>query len=131
MLAGIDKAELIFNLVFFISVSSVLLQGTTLAYIGRLLHVILPASSKRKDGTNALEHIRSHMQDFLIGDSSQIAGKKIVELKIPLSIHIMSIKRGELFIQPVGSTKLKAGDVVYILADDEIALNIAKSYLSE
>lgn len=131
MLAGIDKAELIFNLVFFISVSSVILQGTTLAYIGRLLHVILPASSKRKDGTNALEHIRSHMQDFLIGDSSQIAGKKIVELRIPLSIHIMSIKRGELFIQPVGSTKLKVGDVVYILADDEKALNIAKSYLSE
>jgi len=102
-----------------------------LAYIGRLLHVVLPASTKRKDGTNALEYYRSHMEDFLIGESSAVAGKKIVELNIPLSIHIMSIKRGELFIQPVGSTKFKAGDIVYILADDEKALGIAKSYLAE
>lgn len=131
MLAGIEKAELIFNLVFFISVTSVLLQGTSLAYIGRLLHVVLPVSSKRKDGTNALEYYRSHMQDFLIGESSTVAGKKIVDLNIPLSIHIMSIKRGELFIQPVGSTKFRVGDIVYILADDEKALGIAKSYLSE
>jgi cell volume regulation protein A len=131
MLAGIDKAELIFNLVFFISVSSVLLQGTTLAYIGRLLHVVLPASSKRKDGTNALEYYRSHMQDFQIAEASAVAGKKIVDLNIPLSIHIMSIKRGELFIQPVGSTKFKGGDIVYILADDEKALGLARSYLSE
>lgn len=131
MLAGLEKAELIFNLVFFISVSSVLLQGTSLAYIGRLLHVVLPASTKRKDGTNALEHIRSHMQEFVIQPTSPIAGKKIVELNIPLTIHIMSIKRGELFIQPVGSTSFNAGDIVYILADDEKALGIAKSYLAE
>lgn len=131
ILAGLEKAELIFNLVFFISVTSVLLQGTSLAYIGRLLHVVLPASSKRKDGTNALEYYRSHMQDFFIEEFSAVAGKKIVDLDIPLSIHIMSIKRGELFIQPVGSTKFKSGDIVYILADDEKALGIAKSYFAE
>jgi cell volume regulation protein A len=33
LLAGIPKAELIFNLVFFISISFVLLQGTTLSYV--------------------------------------------------------------------------------------------------
>ena len=37
LMAGIGKAEIIFNLVFFISVTSVLLQGTTLAYVAKLL----------------------------------------------------------------------------------------------
>jgi len=128
LLAGLDKANMIFNLVFFISVSSVLLQGTSMAFIGRLLHVVLPASQKQKDGTNALEHHRSHMIEFTIQEFSPVTDKKIVDLGIPLSVNIMAIKRGDLFIQPVGSTSLKEKDVIYILADDEIALNIANKY---
>jgi cell volume regulation protein A len=125
MLAGLAKADMIFNLVFFISVTSVLLQGTTLAFVGKLLHVVLPASAKRKDGTNALEYVRSEMKEIRVPDSSTVVGKKIVELDIPLSIHIMSIKRGDIFIQPVGSTRIKADDTIFILADDEKALEIA------
>lgn len=127
MLAGLEKADTIFNLVFFISVSSVLLQGTTLASIGKLLHVVLPALVKRKDGTNALEYYRAEMKEFIIQGSSPVAGKKIVDLGIPLSIHIMSIKRGDQFIQPVGSTRIIAEDVIYILADDQKALDIANN----
>jgi cell volume regulation protein A len=126
MLAGIDKADNIFNLVFFISVSSVLLQGTSLPIVARWLHVSLPTSLKRKDGTNALEHIRSEMKEYMISSTSRVVGKKIVEMNIPVSIHIMSIKRGDHYIQPVGSTRIKAHDIIYILADDEKSLIIAQ-----
>src|SRR5438046_4408534 len=50
LLAGIAKADLIFNLVFFISMTSVLLQGTTLSYVAKLLHVTVPAKAKRRIG---------------------------------------------------------------------------------
>lgn len=39
LLAGIDKADMIFNIVFFVSVSSVLLQGTTLGIVAKWLGV--------------------------------------------------------------------------------------------
>src|SRR5688500_8344317 len=48
LIAGIPAAHNIFNLVFFISVSSVLLQGTTLPMIARWLHVSVPEKLKRK-----------------------------------------------------------------------------------
>ncbi len=47
MIAGLEKSEMIFNLVFFISITSVLAQGTTLAYVAKLLHVVTPAKAKR------------------------------------------------------------------------------------
>ena len=43
MIAGVPKAETIFNLVFFIVLTSVLLQGTTLSRIARWLGVSAPA----------------------------------------------------------------------------------------
>ena len=39
MIAGLDKAGMIFNLVFFISITSVLLQGTTLPIMAKWLRV--------------------------------------------------------------------------------------------
>jgi cell volume regulation protein A len=39
MIAGQPKSDIIFNLFFFISLTSVLLQGTTLSFVARLLHV--------------------------------------------------------------------------------------------
>src|SRR5690606_20828883 len=39
LLAGIEKANMIFNIVFFISVTSVLIQGTTLSIVAKWLKV--------------------------------------------------------------------------------------------
>src|SRR5687768_1471755 len=47
LLANIEYAHMIFHLVFFISVSSVLLQGTTLPFVAKWLHVNVPEKIKR------------------------------------------------------------------------------------
>jgi cell volume regulation protein A len=128
LIAGLEKAELIFNLVFFISVTSVLFQGTTLAYVANLLHVALPATVKRRDPSIAREHVRSEMHQIELPPTSNAIGKKIVDLNIPLSVHIMSIKRDGEYIQPIGSTTFLVGDVLYVLADNKEAL--AQAYES-
>jgi cell volume regulation protein A len=122
LLAGLEQAETIFNLVFFISVTSVLLQGTTLPFVANLLHVAQAGASKKKDGTNAKEYIRSELKEIVISPDSTAVGKPIVYLKIPLSVHIIYIKREGHYIQPVGSTRILANDSIYVLADNEKAL---------
>src|SRR5690606_31170781 len=47
LLAGIDKADMIFNIVFFISVTSVIIQGTTLSIVAKWLNVALPEKVKK------------------------------------------------------------------------------------
>ena len=63
LLAGIPKAGLIFNLVFFISITSVLLQGTTLSYMARLLHLTVPLKAKKRIGLDfeSTDKIKSGM----------------------------------------------------------------------
>jgi cell volume regulation protein A len=43
LLAGLSKASFLFDLVFFVVLASVLLQGTTVAFVARWLGVIAPA----------------------------------------------------------------------------------------
>jgi cell volume regulation protein A len=47
LLAGLTKSDLIFHLVFFISASSVLLQGYTLPLVARWLKVTVPDKAKK------------------------------------------------------------------------------------
>ena len=124
MIAGLPKADMIFNLVFFISVTSVLLQGTTLSYVAKLLHVAVPANVKRRIGLDfeLTDKIKSEMQEFTLPEGSKACGKKIVDLHLPSTITIMAIKRGDVFISPNGSTRLLANDYLYILAEDKQAL---------
>jgi cell volume regulation protein A len=121
MIAGLPKAEIIFNLVFFISVTSVLLQGTTLSYIAKLLHVSVPKKVKRRMGVDMeiLEIEKSEMVEIEIEPTSGIIGRKVVTLGFPKASHIMTIKRGEKYIMPVGSTILLGGDKLFILAEDK------------
>jgi cell volume regulation protein A len=124
LIAGLPKAELIFNLVFFISVTSVLIQGTTLSYVAKLLHVAVPEKVRRRMGVDMdiLEIEKSEMREIVVDLNSTTVGKKIVMLGIPKSVHIMTIKRDDKYIVPVGSTTLFGGDKLLILAEDKKAL---------
>ncbi len=132
LLAGIPKADLIFNLVFFISITSVVLQGTTLAYVARLLHVAVPAKAKRRVGIDfeSTDKIKSEMQEIILMENSKAVGKRIVELMIPATVNILAIKRADVYIAPNGSTKLQANDILYLLAEDKRSLELLEESLA-
>lgn len=119
LLAGIDKAHMIFNIVFFISVTSVLIQGTTLSIVAKWLHVSIPEKVKP---ISAVEKIlndlpKSTMQEVQILPENFAVNKRIVDLHIPTSAFIVMIKRNEEYLRPGGSTIINAYDTLVILAD--------------
>jgi potassium/hydrogen antiporter len=124
VLAGIPKAELIFNLVFFISVTSVLLQGTTLSYVAKLLHVAVPAKAKRRIGLDfeTRDNLKTELQEIILTEDSKAIGKRIVDLQIPATVNILAVKRSDIYIVPNGSTLLQENDILSVLAEDDHAL---------
>jgi cell volume regulation protein A len=62
------------------------------------------------------------MREIVIDPSSNVIGKKIVMLGIPKAAHIMTIKREDKYIVPVGSTTFIGGDKLLILAEDKKTL---------
>ena len=124
LLAGIEKADTIFNIVFFIAITSVLLQGTTLSVIAKWLHVALPEKVKPSSETDKLiiEVPKSVMKTIEINDDCPAIDKKIVSLNFPKNAIIAMIKRGDKYLTPHGSTKIEAGDLLYVLSENEAGL---------
>jgi cell volume regulation protein A len=119
LLAGIDKANMIFNIVFFISVTSVLIQGTTLSIVAKWLGVALPKQAKKVSATDLLlsENPKAEMKEILITSDCFAVDRRIVELGFPKNAIIAMIIRDNNYLTPNGATKIKAQDTLIVLAD--------------
>lgn len=126
MIAGLTQSDMIFNLVFFIAVSSVLVQGTTLPAVARGLHLTVPGRAKKRSGSDLewIDPTMSVKEEILLPPHTAVAGKRIVEINFPKTAKILMIMRGKDYITPVGSTVLQGEDKLLILAED------ARSYLA-
>lgn len=121
LLAGIEKASIIFNIVFFISVTSILIQGTTLSLFAKWLNVALPEEDKK---INEIDQLilnlpKSSLKEFEISSTCTVAGKRIVDINFPKSAFIVMIKRGNEYIRPGGSTLIKKNDILMVIADHQ------------
>lgn len=121
LIAGIEKAEMIFNIVFFISVSSVLIQGTTLTVIAKWLGVALPEKAKLKTPLDYIvnETAKAIMREIVIPEHSFPVNKKIVDLHFPKTAIIAMINRDGKFITPSGSTEVLANDTLIVLSETQ------------
>src|SRR5690606_35645751 len=102
LLAGIDKANMIFNIVFFISVTSVIIQGTTLSIVAKWLNVVLPEKAKKITEVDKiiLDLPKSSLKEFEILPNSYAVKKRIVNLNFPKSAFIIMIIRNEKYLRP-------------------------------
>ncbi len=119
MMAGVGYANTIFDLVFFISVLSVLLQGTTLGPMAKWLHVSVPEKLRRKFPLDIelSDDFKSELIELDIGDSSPSKGKAVVELGLPKTALIVMIYRQGKYLTASGDTVIEAGDHLLIMAD--------------
>jgi len=123
LIAGIEKSNLIFNIVFFIVLTSVALQATTLAKVAGWLHLAVPEGLKRKSllDIELSDDFKNALVEVNLPDGSRIDGKKILELDFPKTSLIVLVNRNSKYITPNGATELKSGDKLMIMinSDDE------------
>ncbi len=124
LLAGIEKADMIFNIVFFVSLSSVLVQGTTLSLVAKWLHVALPFKSKPKSPVDAFlaDGAKSFIREIIIPENNHSVGKRIVQLKFPRKAIIAMISRDDKFLTPNGATEIEPNDMLIVLTEDSETL---------
>ncbi len=125
LLAGIDKANIIFNIVFFISITSVIIQGTTLSLVAKWLKVGLPEDSQpQKNMAGMISEIpKTALKEIIVTPHCNAVDKKIVELDFPENAIIAMIKRNDKFLTPKGATVINKGDTLVVLSEDEEGLD--------
>lgn len=119
LVAGIDRAGMIFNIVFFVCLTSLIIQGTTIPFVSKLLGVHDNRAIPKPDYSST----PGSLKDLVMVDipkGSQIASKSIVDLGIePSKVLIVGIERAGEVIIPKGSTRIETNDKLSVMADDD------------
>jgi cell volume regulation protein A len=132
LLAGVPGADTIFNLVFFVVLTSVLIQGTTVPLVGRWLKLNAPAAAPAEDGAplRMPAKLKARLAEVRVAPLSPAAGRQIVELRLPEQVLIVLVSRnGEQRIA-TGGTRLEAGDVLTVLAGPADLAALQRDFLS-
>lgn len=122
LIAGIESAALIFNLVFFIVLASVLLQGTLIIPAAKVLgcyaDITPPPPSPfvlmLEDGG-----IGENLMEIAIPEDSTLVGRQIIDLKLPTGALIALIARQHDTIVPNGGTIIEAGDRLLLVTSNQ------------
>ncbi len=121
----VPGARIIFNIVFIITIVSLLLQGTSLPFVARRLGLAEAPVEKRSFedfDIEVAEEIKSAMTEISITEETLVHGKNLLELPLPDKTLAVMVKRGDRFFIPNGQTELKVGDKLLVITDDEDAL---------
>lgn len=120
----ISIANAIFNTVFFISLSSVLIQGTLLPKVANKLGLVEKEISVYKTFNDYNDDIHRNLVEIAIKKHSPWEGKTIMDANIPEEILVVMIKRKNEIITPKGSTLIKVDDILVLSGNNFEGINV-------
>ena len=112
LMFGVKDAPVVFDVVFFVVLTSALVQGWSLPLVARRLGLETPAppESPITLEISSLRHVEGDIVDYTVGEGSQVAGRLVREIALPDGVVIAILARQQQIIPPQGNTKILAGD---------------------
>ena len=119
VVAEIPGSNQIFNIVFFITLLSLIFQGMTIASGARVLHLDLPEEKEGNEfGVELPDEIDSQLMDQTLTAEMLENGNRLVDMDIPRGTLVMLVKRGNEFIIPNGQVELQVGDKLLYISEN-------------
>lgn len=115
-LAGLDPNNTIFNLVFFITIFSLLVQGTTVSSMATTMGVGDKSPEEGFD-IDLPDEVKAALTEIEITNQKSI-GKSLKDISLPPRTLVMMIRRGGHYIVPNGKTTIQQGDRLLLISED-------------
>ena len=116
-LAGLDPNNNIFNIVFFITIFSLVVQGTTVSKFAELLGVS-DVSPERGFDIDFPDEIKAALTEVDIIEGGARDGALLKDVTLPERTLVMMIRRGDKYIVPNGTTTLHRGDKLLLISEE-------------
>lgn len=117
LLAGLENADLLFNVVFFVVLLSALFQGATLTPFAEKLGLVGPKTIQVPHSLELVSIGKTNTEiiEIVIEENATIVGQELKNVELPTDTLITAVIRGNRVITPRGDTFIEAGDVLYVL----------------
>jgi cell volume regulation protein A len=117
ILAGIDGAHAYFNIAFFAVLVSTLLQGSTFTLIAGILGTLTsePALRRPLVEVGTIRQLGADVVEVPLVEGDAAIGVRVRDLGLPRDALINVLVRDDEALPPRGSTRLEAGDRLYVL----------------
>ncbi|MBR6720543.1 MAG: potassium/proton antiporter [Alistipes sp.] len=115
--AGIEGADYIFNVVFLVTIISLLVQGSTVSAMANWLSL----SYEMPDKTFKLtvpDHIRSEFSEIGVTASMLHNGDTLKDIRLPGNTLVVMVYRDNSYFVPKGFSKLLPGDKLLVVSDN-------------
>ena len=117
-----EVADMIFNVVFFITILSLALQGSTVNYVADKLGLSMPMRTD-SFGVDLPDNIKAALTELDVTETFLAGGATMREVTLPPNTLVLFVKRGDRYIVPKGATRLAVGDVLLLVWDDDRDVN--------
>lgn len=118
VITNIADSHRLFNIVFFITLLSLIVQGMTISSVARWLKLDLPLRKEGNEfGVELPEEIDSQLHDITLTEAMLRNGNRLADMDIPRGSLVMLVKRGNEFLIPNGQMYLQAGDKLLFITE--------------
>ncbi|MDE6287419.1 MAG: potassium/proton antiporter, partial [Muribaculaceae bacterium] len=119
VVADVEGASHIFNIVFFVTLLSLLLQGTTVISAARVLGLVDDSAEEDEDfGVELADNIPTVLETIKLNEADLASGNTLKSLALPQGRRVVLIKRGDRYIVPDGQRTLFPGDSLLLISEE-------------
>ena len=130
LMYGVYESSYLFHIVFFIVLTSVILQGMTIMPVAKILHLDAPLKKKPRAPLSIEETGDKDMISRELIVTRDFGEKTLAEIKLPKGTLILMIHRDEKIIIPKGGTTLLQDDMLTVLGSPD-AIKECRSIFSQ
>lgn len=133
LMLGLPSGPLLFNVVFFAVLVSAVTQGWSLPLMARRLGLQQHAEPEPPISLEitSLRDVDADIVEYTAGEGSRAAGRLIRELSLPDSVVVAMISRDGGLIPPRGSTRVEAGDHLFVVMRPELRTLVNRVFSRE
>jgi cell volume regulation protein A len=112
VVAGVPGASFIFNMVFFITLTSLIIQGTTITKVADWLRLSMVKDDGPENfGVDIPEELNTILQQQVVKDEAYLK-----DYPLPEGTLVMIVERRNKYIVPNGQLFLKKGDKLLLIS---------------
>ncbi len=123
-MANVEGADTLFSIVFFITLVSLLVQGSTLPLVARWLGLDEEVQQEVSlFGVEIPQHTGTSMEERLVTTAMVSEGNRLMDLDLADDELVILVRRGDDYLVPKGKLEIHVQDVLLIVSEQKEGLH--------